>query len=516
MRHHAIAIAVVLTFAASSCVPDRDCGIGQVPNELLQACVTLPPCDGGTVNERNECAWPADAGAAVDVAGDGGSFPRRVESGQTQGGTTGEAGVAGPAGDASVEQDADAGAERDAASGAAGSVAMTNAPVCGDGKRDGNELCDGDCPTECPDNDNGCIRPRLEGSPATCDARCATTEISECLAADGCCPMGCDFGSDTDCSPSCGDGELTPPEKCEPGSTEYPCPSVRDCDDRDSCTADRVIGSECSAACANTPITQPTNGDRCCPPGANSTTDDDCEAECGNGIREDMELCDGDCPTSCDDGNACTEDELVGSAAGCNARCRHGSGSANACGGCGSLTNAPGSDCMVTLNSCVSSGVYECAGTEAVRCNARIPAGAAERCDGDDDDCDGRIDEGVKNTCGGCTSLQAAVGGACFVEGVGCTNQGRYQCEGTDALRCDAMPCLCGNGVVDSGESCDVMVPGGNSGSCPVSCNDNDPCTTDRKVGSLCQTSCLFVPMGGTCTPQEPEPELPFSGDFVD
>ena len=511
-----IVLALFTGFVTVACGGPVTCAPGEVPNEVLQGCVIPKQCDGGTVNERNECEWPADAGAAVDVASDGGSFSQRVESGQTRRDTAGEAGVAGPAGDASVEQIADAGSERDAASGAAGSVAVA-APVCGNGKREGTELCDGDCPTECPNNDNDCLRTSLEGSAATCDARCTMMEITECHAADGCCPMGCDHGTDADCSPSCGDGVLTAPEKCEPGSADHPCPSAADCDDGNSCTTDRVTGAECSEECANTPITQPANGDRCCPRGANSTTDDDCEAECGNGIREGMELCDGaDCPTSCDDGNPCTEDELVGAAASCNARCRHGSGTVNACGGCRALTNRPGSACMATLNSCVSSGMYECDGTEAVQCNARMPTGAAEQCNGDDDDCDGRVDEGVKNTCGGCTSLPAAVGASCFVEGVGCTNQGKYECDGTNALRCDAMPCLCGNGVVDAGESCDVMVPGGNPGSCPVACNDNDPCTTDRKVGSLCQTSCLFVPMGGTCNPQEPEPELPFRGGSTD
>jgi hypothetical protein len=34
--------------------------------------------------------------------------------------------------------------------------------------------------------------------------------------------------------------------------------------------------------------------------------------ECGNGIVEPGENCDGNCPTSCDDGDVCTRDMLRG------------------------------------------------------------------------------------------------------------------------------------------------------------------------------------------------------------
>jgi hypothetical protein len=44
-------------------------------------------------------------------------------------------------------------------------------------------------------------------------------------------------------------------------------------------------------------------------------------AICGNGVVEHPELCDGDCPSSCDDGDACTVDTLLGSSATCDAVC---------------------------------------------------------------------------------------------------------------------------------------------------------------------------------------------------
>jgi len=60
----------------------------------------------------------------------------------------------------------------------------------------------------------------------------------------------------------------------------------------------------------------------------------------------------------------------------------------------------------------------------------------------------------------------------------------------------------CGNGVVDSGERCDTKLPG----SCPSSCNDHNPCTTDRLSGQLCMVQCVYTPVtaphnGDGCCP---------------
>ncbi|MBZ0118712.1 MAG: VCBS repeat-containing protein, partial [Sandaracinaceae bacterium] len=103
-----------------------------------------------------------------------------------------------------------------------------------------------------------------------------------------------------------------------------------------------------TAICRSAPITSCANGDGCCAPGCDATSDDDCSATCGNGIVEPMETCDGDCPASCDDGVACTTDALVGSAASCSASCSHtavtscGSGDGCCAPGC---TSANDDDC---------------------------------------------------------------------------------------------------------------------------------------------------------------------------
>ena len=100
-----------------------------------------------------------------------------------------------------------------------------------------------------------CIIARLEGAATACDALCMTTEITACKGSDGCCPMGCDHATDSDCSERCGDGELSGQELCEPGSSQFPCPTAESCDDHDPCTDDKITGDpmQCSAKCTHTP-----------------------------------------------------------------------------------------------------------------------------------------------------------------------------------------------------------------------------------------------------------------------
>ncbi len=53
----------------------------------------------------------------------------------------------------------------------------------------------------------------------------------------------------------------------------------------------------------------------------------------------------------------------------------------------------------------------------------------AEACDGLDDDCNGRTDEGVQNVCGGCAEIDGKPGDPCD----GC---GHLACRGTEGLKC--------------------------------------------------------------------------------
>ena len=65
---------------------------------------------------------------------------------------------------------------------------------------------------------------------------------------------------------------------------------------------------------------------------------------------------------------------------------------------------------------------------------------STEPCDGVDNDCDGQVDEGVKNACGGCAILTNAPDSPCSAGTGDCVSTGVYRCQGVDAVSCNASP----------------------------------------------------------------------------
>ncbi|MDF1564740.1 MAG: lamin tail domain-containing protein [Deltaproteobacteria bacterium] len=360
----------------------------------------------------------------------------------------------------------------------AGCFGAVNDEGCGDGELQAGETCDGDCPTEC-DDANPCTVDGLEGSAETCSALCRHDAITVCdtAASDACCPSGCNEASDLDCSDACGNGVVDPGETCDGN-----CPAS--CDDQDVCTTDTLTGtvSSCSAACEFAPITACQNGDGCCPNACDSTSDDDCSDACGNGTLDPGETCDGDCPANCEDGQVCTTDTLTGSAGNCTAACLHNTIATCVSGdGC----------CPGGCNAGVDSDCGPSCGNGYVDVN--------ETCDGD---CPASCDDG--QACTADSSIGSA--GSCDLE---CVNQPRTSCVSGDGC-CPGGACnagndsdcgpSCGNGYVDTNETCD--------GDCPATCNDGQVCTTDSSSGSAgsCDLVCSNVPItacvgGDGCCP---------------
>lgn len=192
-----------------------------------------------------------------------------------------------------------------------GVVEDTFGEVCDPGIFSG----DGACPSSCDDG-MACTSDLLAGS--DCQAQCMNAAITVPANGDGCCPTGGNSTNDDDCAVACGNGMLETGELCDTGIAvgTGSCPTT--CDDAVVCTTDALAnGGTCQAACSNTPITVPADGDGCCPLGANTGNDNDCQAGCGNMVVDSGETCDtaitvgaGRCPTTCTDGMACTRDVL--------------------------------------------------------------------------------------------------------------------------------------------------------------------------------------------------------------
>lgn len=326
-----------------------------------------------------------------------------------------------------------------------------NVAGCGNSIVDPGETCDpvDTCPTAitCKSSDP-CLAAQLIGDASTCTAKCELTEISACSSGDGCCPKGCTASKDNDCSQSCGDGELAKSETCEPMSSQYPCPDS--CDDKNPCTSDLKTGSpdQCNVKCTNMPITARIAGDGCCPQGADASTDKDCMSVCGNGVKEPGELCDGNCPASCDDRDECTIDEQTGSAATCDIQCTHTDSSSAAC-----LCGNGRKDANETCDNSSSTRCSTCVKTDS--CTQVMTSGSAATCDLQ------------------CTMVPIAAPR---------NNDGCCPSSANASNDNDCKP-VCGNGVVEVGEKCD--------GNCPTSCSDStDLCAQETRIGNGCSVQC--------------------------
>jgi cysteine-rich repeat protein len=170
--------------------------------------------------------------------------------------------------------------------------------MCGNGILEPGEICDtgiiagaGACPTSC-DDQQSCTTDTLM-NPASCQAVCSHTNITQPANNDGCCPPGATSANDNDCKASCGNGVVDPGETCDTAITTGAgkCPTT--CSDGMVCTTDVLSNpATCTAKCVFTPITTPANNDGCCPTGANANNDNDCVPRCGNGVMEAGEACD--------------------------------------------------------------------------------------------------------------------------------------------------------------------------------------------------------------------------------
>jgi cysteine-rich repeat protein len=132
----------------------------------------------------------------------------------------------------------------------------------------------------------------------------------------------------------------------------------------------------------------------------------------------------------------------------------------NGCGGVCALEYPPGMPCDGADTDVCEDDTAACAGLNDSTCSAG--ANNVEVCDGDDDDCDGTIDEGSANGCGGACSLTATLGAPCDGPDSDMCSDDMIVCSGLNAAVCatgddDVETCNTGD------DDCDGLI---NEGAC--------------------------------------------------
>ena len=343
------------------------------------------------------------------------------------------------------------------------------------------------------------------GAPATGGAggnggpgQCAGVTACSLQASDGCCPAACTGATDADCA-VCGNNVLERGETCDPLTS---CPTT--CAPK-ACQLFSVadVGT-CRAVCVAAGLqTQCASGDGCCPAGCTTATDSDCQPGCGNGVLDGTETCDVApagvlCSAiTCDDRDACTVDSRLGMDAACNISCAHSqitgctAGARDGCcaPGC-NATNDP--DCAVVCgNGVVEAPTEACDIGLAGSCPAACPQAACVLPDlVNAGTCKAAcVDQGRRQT----TCILAAKDGCC-----------PGGCNAANDADCTA---VCGNGVLEPGETCDSTPATPTCTS--FSCDDKNACTTDIPSGSArtCDLRCTSTPVttcidgDGCCAP---------------
>ena len=270
-------------------------------------------------------------------------------------------------GDACADGGCSKGAVKDCndANGCTGDSCDTKTGGCGHKVLVGQACDDGDACTA----GDACDGPQGgscgAGKLADCDDKNPCT-VDTCAPATGKCGHAPTEGKPCDDGDAC-----TSAEKCEQGGG---CGGgqAKDCDDKNTCTIDNCDSK--TGLCAHT-----SNAGNGCDDGNACTDADVCATGAGG------EVCIGGKPKVCADGNPCTNDAcdkakgcLFTASVGKGVPCYEGPAQTSGVGGC-----KPGA---MTCDDKAQLGT----------CKGQVVPAKAEACDGIDDDCNGKTDEGCK------------------------------------------------------------------------------------------------------------------------
>ncbi len=307
--------------------------------------------------------------------------------------------------------------------------------------------------------------------------------------------------------PNCGNGVVDPGESCDtalPAGTPGACPPAN-CDDGIACTTDVHSGSDCTAACTHAVnVTADRVSDGCCPSDATAATDPDCSPTCGNGVVDPGETCDtalpagapGACPTpdDCQASDPCLTAQLV-SARTCSAICLRTTITApvsnDQCCPAGA-SNATDDDCPAACGD----GIRGAGET----CDVGIPPPRPGSCPVSCDDGDPCTTDALSGA--GCQALCIHGQITAAISGDGCCLTGSTAATDSDC------PAVCGDGVVEPGETCDPAATG--PAACPTSCPPSPAaCLLATLAGepAACTAACVSAaitacgPSDGCCPP---------------
>ncbi len=311
-------------------------------------------------------------------------------------------------------------------------------------------------------------------------------------------------GPNPDEFPLCGNGVRDPGEVCDIAATN---PSAQ-CSAQDECTSNGTCqnaewveseeGNPCTGYCVRNIISSPANDDGCCPASADGTNDNDCAASCGDGTLGAGERCDtaitigqsGACPVvaDCDDGDPCTLDSIsTTDGDACTALCTNTpmttSSSGDGC--CLGGSASEDSDCpSLCGNGFVEPG-------ELCEANAVSGPSCPDTCPNPDPSDSCRV--------GFATGDASSCDVECAVLVIDVADDGSDGCCPTGLTNAEDPNCLalqpsCGNGILDSGETCDVAIPAGQLGSCVT---ESECSATPGPIADACQG--FVVANAGTC-----------------